>query len=559
MNFKPFVLTAAIALLVGCSTMTEIRSDARDSQQATHDVAQGYLDSRPARILGPSTGPVVTDLPYVDARPMARAPRYPASFSRQVTVNEPMGVPISVMAQRVFAMTGVRVTYQSEIGGGAAVIAPSSGGAATMGDATLANLPPLANLPTLPAAATIAPSAGVALTYTGDVVGLFNAIASATNSQWEYDEGGQTVQFYRFKTTTFRIPAVQGESASSASMGKLAQSGGGGQNTQISMASAEGEHTTKNSVWDEIEGSLKHLVSSEGVYSISPAMGAVTVRDRPDRVETVRSYLQEMTDALSRQVEVDVTIYRVLVSDADTRGVNWAGLFRDALGRYSIGFDTMLARPEVLSGGLSSAIIDVPLTDGNGIDQRWGGSQVILDALSTLGRASVVTNTSVLTANNQPAPVKIVKRTSYLAEVAQNLANSGNGDLRSTGPTLTPGMVETGLNLYVLPHVMDDGKRMLLKMMVSMSTLESLDSYGNELAQIQLPQVSAREFEPLTWINSGETLVLAGFEQVDSGIDTRTPLDKRLWLFGGSSSAKKSREMVVVTIRPVVTAVRSRI
>lgn len=555
---KTLLSALCLTLLAGCSTMMDIRNDARDAQSQARNEARELLQARAAKQPGPAIGPVITTMPYVDTRPTPRPPQYPVAFSRQVTVNEPMGVPIRVLAQRVQAMTGVRMLYQSElvVGGGFTPDARPSGVGA---DATLGDMSSLDGVLAAMANGEHVPvRTGVSISYTGDVVGLFNAIAAATGSNWEYNEAGEAVQFYRYKTETFRVPAVQGVSTSTASMGGKTQSSGGEGGGPISMAAASASHTTSASIWEEIESTIKQLLSEQGVYAISPATGSVTVRDHPDRIETVRGYLQETADALTKQVDVEVTIYRVVINDADTRAVNWKGLFRNMLGQYSIGLNSLAGRPDVISGGLSSVILDIPLTDASGAQQRWGGSQLILDALSSLGRTSVVTNTSVLTSNNQPAPVKIVRRTSYLASVAQNLSGSGD-NLTNTGPTLTPGMVETGLNLYVLPHVMEDGKRMLLKLMVSLSTLESLDSFGTETAKIQLPQIASREFEQQAWLNSGETLVLAGFEQVDSGLDTRTPLDKALWFLGGSSSASKGREMVVIAIHPTVTAVRSRI
>lgn len=554
------VTTAALTVLVGgCSTMMEIREDARSTQRGADDAAQELLGARAARAQGPVVGPIITETPYVDVRPTRRSPRYPVSFNRQITINEPSGVPIQTLAQRIEAMTGVRMLYQSELVTPGAMPVPQPDAQVSRDDSTLSALPPLPALPSVSTSA-LSPRTGVAISYTGDVVGLFHAIAGATGSQWEYNEAGQVVQFYRYKTETFRIPAVQGGSTTLAKMGGQTQSSGGqeGGGGPISMASAEGEHKTDASIWKDIEATIKQLVSPDGVYALSESTGSITIRDRPDRVEMVRQYLQETADALARQIDVQVTIYRVIVNDEDVRAMNWEGLFRNALGHYAIGFSNLAGRPDPLAGGLSSVVLDIPENDANGVPQRWGGSQVILDALSKLGRTSVMQNTSILTANNQPAPFKVVRRTSYLASVAQNLQGE-QGNVVNTGPTLTPGSVETGLNLYVLPHVQDDGKRMLIKLMMSLSSLESLDTFGNEQASIQLPQVASREFQANTWLNSGETLVLAGFEQVDAGLDTRSPLDKRLWLLGGSSSAKKGREVVVVAIHPTVTAVRSRI
>lgn len=543
-----------VGLLSGCASMVETRRDARDANESAKTAAEALFHDRYRA--QPVTGPIVTDVPYVDVRPLERATRYPASFNRTVTINELAGISMLELASRVEQMFGVRMVYEAELGG-AAPRASSPGLSA-------GSLPPLegaidAVLGAAPAAMpTNVPSAGVPLSFNGTAVELFNTVGSAIGSHWEFNEGARVVHFYRFKTETFRLPAVQGTAERGTSMGGQTQNSGGSGGQPISQAETTGSHRTDAQVWEEMAGTLEQLISEEGRFAISQSAGTVTVRDRPDRLETIRSYIQQTADALARQVDIDVTVYRVVINDTDSRAVNWNVAFRNMLGEYLINADTTAGRPDVITGGLSSLVISVPEENAAGQLNRWGNSSAILDTLSSMGRASVVTSTSIQTANNQPAPMKIVRRHAYLESVAQNMTGSGT-DLTSTGPTLTPGVVETGLNIFALPHVMDDGKRMLLKMMVSLSSLESMDSYGNDQAMIQLPQIASREFERQVWLNSGETLVLAGFEQTDSAEDTASPIDRRWWALGGNSRAHKGREFVVIAIHPTVTAVRSRI
>lgn len=555
---KKNVMLAAsmVACLGACQSMVETRRDVRDSNDDALQRVESLLQSR--QRTQPVVGPVVTDVPYVDVRPIARGGQYPPTFQRTVTLNESAGVSMLELAARVQTLFGVRMVYEHEINGsagslGSALPSVPSGPMPQLAgglDAVLSGAPPLS----VPAPLAV-PRLGVPLKFNGNAVQLFNTIGSETNSHWEYNEGTRVVHFFRFKTETFRVPAIPGRSMGNSAMGGLAQ---GSEGTPISQSFAGSTHETSAQVWDEIKETIEGMLSSEGKLTVSQTAGTLTVRDRVDRLETIRSYMQDTADALARQVDIDVTVYRVVINDADQRAVNWNLAFRNMLGHYLIGADTTAGRPDVVAGGLASMVIGVPERDSNGVLNRWGSSQAILDTLSTMGRASVETSTSVQTANNQPAPMKIVKRRSYLESVSQNMNGSGN-DLVSTGPTLTPGVVETGLNIFALPHVQDDGKRMLLKMMVSLTSLESMDTYGNDQAMIQLPQIAAREFERQVWLNSGETLVLAGFEQTDSSETTASPVDRRWWGIGGNSRVSKEREFVVIAIHPSVTAVRSRI
>lgn len=543
------VLAAALAAsLAGCSTMVEVRDGARQHQAQVQERAETMLATRGT---APSaTGAIITDAPYVDVRATRRATRYPASFSRIVTMNEPMGLPMTVLTQRVQAMTGVTIIYQPELMGGGSGLAVAPGPQSVDMDAAAAgDLPSLAAILPQVSAASRNPGTSVPISYTGDAVGLFNAIAGAVGASWEYDEPSRSVTLYKYRTETFRVPAVQGQATSTATMGGMTQSTGGEQS--LSNASATGTYRAEASIWKDLEATLKQMVSSEGVYSVSQSTGTVTVRDRPDRIAQVRRYMDNTTAALSRQIDVELTIYRVISRDDDTRALNWNALFQNVASKYGISLDTMGNRPSIDGG----ANLTVTIPDSS---TKWGGSQIVMEALSTLGKTSVEQSTSLVTGNNQPAPFKVVRRTSYLKELSQGMTSTG-GAQYNTGPTLTPGVIETGLNMYVIPHVMEDGKRVKLRVMASISTLEGMNKVGTAQNFIQTPDTASREFQSEAWLTSGETLVLAGFQQTDTGMTTKSPLDKSLWLLGGSSKASKSREIVVIALRPVVSAVRSRI
>ena len=56
------------------------------------------------------------------------------------------------------------------------------------------------------------------------------------------------------------------------------------------------------------------------------------------------------------------------------------------------------------------------------------------------------------------------------------------------------------------------------------------------------------------WMQSGETLVLAGFERYDRGVTKDGLIDASFWFFGGQRAARNNRESIVITITPMVSA-----
>lgn len=538
---------AAAVTMTGCMSMQEITRDVNQANDSALQRAEGALAPRQHTAV---RGPIITDAPYVDTRPVPVQPRFPLIFQREVTFAEPVGVPIQVLAQRIEQLTGMRVTYQSELVSEAAQQVSATA-------QVLPDLPPLGQAVSalqLGGVQSTDIRAGVALNYRGTVRGLLDAVAGATGSSWKYDEVSNRVDFFRYTTEIFRIAAPVGSGSSGAGIG---QSGGSSQG--LSTATAQREHQTEGSVWEDVENTIKSLISPEGRYALSKNLGTVVVRDRQDRMEMIKDFIDRQNAALARGIDFDIAIYRVQVRRNDARAVNWSAFIRSYIenSRWSAVFDTTALAPQTPGQDLSQTVIRIN-ENYNGAPQRWGGSEMMIEALNQLGNASLVNNLSAQTVNNRPAPVRVTHKVGYLAETTQGVAGGGANAI-ATGAQLTPGEVETGLVMYLLPHVQDDGKRILLEGMISLSTLERLDTVSSGDLSIQVPQVAAREFQQTAWLNSGETLVLAGFEQVDAGFDSAGPFDARMWGLGGRREARKDRELVVVTITPSVRSARSGI
>lgn len=554
------LLRYAAALLVlpvsiaACGT-TQIRTNANSNFDHAQRTAEELMQDRQAR-RSPVAGAIVTDAPYVDVTPIQRVQREPLAFSRVVTFNTSGQMPMHTFASRIQAVAGVQVRYQHELVRGGATAGAGAGGAST--GPLMVNgvaMPQVESISRISMADVSVP--GISLNYTGALRGLFEQVAEQTGSHWKWDATRQVVDFYQYETESFRVAAVQGEGRSSFELGGAQSQGSDGGQSALKLADTEASHQTPASLWGEIGETLEKLVSTEGTYQVSQTGGAVMVRDRPDRMQLVRDYFTTLNETLSRQVDIEVTIYRVNVNDRDFKGVTWDLLFQTMIDSSGYNFSWGNIRPDVISENASSAVVRVPELGADGTPNRYGNSQLFLDALSTLGRTSVVQSTSVLTSNNRAAPAKFVRRNTYLAETVPTYA-SGGGTAIGTGAGLTPGSVETGLNLYLLPHVQDDGKRMLLRAMVSISTLDSMETGSSGDQTIQLPQVSSREFAQEAWLNSGETLVLTGYNQIDSGNTTRSPFG-RFWGLGGDRTLSHGQELMVIAITPVVSASRSRI
>lgn len=563
MNIKPVILGVAIASVLattGCGTAIGMRKEVRQKHDVSSSQASALLESQRRQFESPSR-PVISDRPYVDVSPQRRSANTPPVFSTQVTFN---AVPLQVLSQRIEATTGIRITYQSELLASSNSIARqaapvASSGGAQSSSVNMEGFPPLATAVAMVEGGTFSAdrrTGGITVSFSGPLTELLNEVSSSTGSSWEYDATARSVNFFRYKTETFNIPAAPDGIDTAANMGGALASSSGDQ--VISAASAVGSYKTndKDKIWGGLNEALKVLVSAEGGYTLLPATNMVLVRDRPDRLDAIRKVIDQTVASLSTAVDLEVNVYRVTMNDRDSRGVNFGVIFQQQL--LNAGYNVVANfGGATAEDGSSRFVLNVPETDAAGNPNRYGGSNAFVDALASLGELSYKQSAGTSTTSNRGVPIKIVKRTSYLKETTANYI-SGTQNGVSAGPTLTPGVEETGLNMFLLPTVQPDGRRVKLNMMMSLTTLDQLKDFGPEGYKIQQPDTSAREFFTESWLESGQMLVISGFEQEVTENQTRTPFGRKSWWLGGSNAVSKAREMLVITVRPAVTISRAK-
>src|SRR5204863_1303713 len=146
---------------------------------------------------------------------------------------------------------------------------------------------------------------------------------------------------------------------------------------------------------------------------------------------------------------------------------------------------------------------------------KWAGSSMIINALSTQGKVRKETSASVATLNHQPVPVQVARQTAYLKSSQTTIsANVG------TTTSLSPGVVTSGFTMTVLPNVLDNGT-VMLQFSTDISTLRQITTVSSggssSSSQIQTPEIDTRNFLQRVAMKSGQTLVVSGFEQMESG------------------------------------------
>ncbi len=374
--------------------------------------------------------------------------------------------------------------------------------------------------------------------FSGSLSGLLDLIAARYNIFWEWDRN--SISFFKTKSKTFRLTALPGDTSFSSSVGSKSEdssSSSGGSSTAVSKSDNANNSKiefSSLSVWKGIEDSLNTMISEDGKLTVTPSTGTITVDDTPTVLARVAKFIDEQNEALSRQVVINVKVLSVDLNSNDQYGLNWEEIYRRSLG---IDFTNKFTEPD---GGASLAIGVLP-------GSPFNGSSVFLTALSEEGKVSQVTSAAIMTINNQPAPIQVGNKLAYLASSSLTKGTQGTGDTI----TLEPGEVSTGFNMSVLPHILDT-KKLMLQYAVDLSSLKSLKPISALGTSIQLPEVDTRNFLQRVIINSGDTLVIGGFEQFDTSGDGQGVGHPRNALLGGSATEKEAKRIIVVLIQPVL-------
>ena len=393
----------------------------------------------------------------------------------------------------------------------------------------------------------------VDVAYTGKLSGLLSQIATDLDLLWYYDK--DSIVFYETETRTYTLYALGTDVSYQSSV----QTDDG---NQVSL-----ESTLKE--WDEVEATISSIVNSSknSQFTVSRSLGTITVTASPSVLNRVSDYIAKQNRRLSQLVTIDVKVLQVSLSNESAFGLNLAAAINSATGL------NIVANPKnnlstteassmniaVLSNavsGLTGATHSEGTTTGisgaytndqimNGSMARLAGTNALIEALAKQGKVSLVTNVGVTTRNNRVAPVTNTRTTGYIKRFESRTFTTVESS------TVDQDNLETGFSMQLLPNILENGKILLL---FKMSIRELLKMSTQTIGEVtlQLPEVEERSFMQEVIMESGQMLVVSGFEKQKND-DTRYGLgDPDFMALSGSRETAASREVLVVILTPQV-------
>jgi type IV pilus assembly protein PilQ len=260
----------------------------------------------------------------------------------------------------------------------------------------------------------------------------------------------------------------------------------------------------------------QELISGRGFISSDARTNTISVRETIEKLDEIRR-LVSTWDVPVRQVSIEARIVRAQTNVAESLGVRWGGAAYNVSGNnvISVGGSQSAAEEarNAATGGSGAITFPGALAVDLGVSGDGASSFAIgfgsdnflvdleLSALESDGKAEIVSQPRVVTADRQTASIKSGQEIPYQ-------------EATSSGATSTE-FKEAVLSLEVTPQITPDDK-------IIMDLEVNQDSRGEDTDAG--PAINTNSVTTQVLVANGETIVLGGiFESTNTETTTKTP------------------------------------
>ncbi|WP_455853603.1 PilN family type IVB pilus formation outer membrane protein [Pantoea endophytica] len=538
----PHRLTAAAALCLlasGCSTLdrvdaTEKRAAATEAQADAHKRA---LES----------GQVVRDLTsqWINPIPLnGLAGQRPELPPCAVKINRPGNVTLAYVSAFITDQCRIPVVVTPDA---QATMAGSGGGGRTekmpgpLPAPDASGMVPLAAMgQTSSQPVTVQQGDGGlrGVSWNGSLSGLLDNVTTRLGLSWRYEYGH--IAIFWLDTRNFAINFMDSDasfesktvSGTTSSAGTSGNSSGGnkGDNSTSQTTTA----TIKSNIFKDVETTVKSMLTP-GSGRLNLSAGVLTVTDTPRVLDAIGRYIDDRNRELNRQVMISVKVFSVENRHQNQLGIDWNAVLNTGSVGLSLTSPFTGAASDALSGG-------VAILDGKG-----EGAQTFLKALDEQAKLSVLTTASALTTNLSAVPIQNALQQDYVPSISTSqTANVG------TSTSITTATITTGFNMTALPFLMPNSPKMQLEFSISMSDDPTFKDFTSGGQNAQLAKTNLKTTTQRVIMQSGQTLVLSGYEQLSDSANRQGTGSYSFFGLGGGARGDDSRRMFIILVTPVV-------
>lgn len=401
---------------------------------------------------------------------------------------------------------------------------------------------PLAALGGSPVRAAPAVTGGTSLRgvfWQGELGGLLDNVTTRLGLSWRYEQG--RIAIFYLDTRTLPVMFMDSKasfgsktvSGTTSSMGATGDSSGGGLSGDSNTSQAT-EMEIKSSLYEDVTNTIKSMLTP-GTGRMNLSAGVLTVTDTPRVLEQIGRYLDDRNKELNRQVVLNVQVYSVEKRTQDQYGIDWNAVFNSG----SVG----LSLTNAFTGGSSDALNGgISILDGKG-----AGTKAFIKALSEQANVSVMTEASSMTTNLSAVPIQVALQQDYASNVTtENTANVGSSS------SITKSTITTGFNMTVLPFLMPQSPKMQLQFAINMSDDPTMRTFTSDNTSVELMKTRLKTFTQRVIMQSGQTLVLSGYQSLNNTANRQGVGSFRFFGLGGGANGENNKTMLVILITPVI-------
>jgi type IVB pilus formation R64 PilN family outer membrane protein len=322
---------------------------------------------------------------------------------------------------------------------------------------------------------------------------------------------------------------------------EAAESGEEQSNTKAGSTQSSKVTSKSGSQHNDLEAAIEAMISDDGKFSISKVQGIVTVTDTPEVLRKVEDYITQINSIVNKRIAVKTEVYEIRIEDTANLGMDINALYDSAI-------DVAGAAAPNFKGGFNSGGLNFSITDGT---SKFNGSNAVIDALARVSNVSLVTSSMNYTTNGKLVPLQIASEKGIVSSMSPVLDDEGN----VVGFDAKTGSVLSGLTMNLTPRVNSTGD-VDLNFAADLSSLDQIKTVelGEQGGKIDVVDRSFKNFMQRASVDSGDTLMIAGFDRIENKSDVESVGGESVWALGGSKKGGKVRIMTMIMVTPYIMA-----
>ena len=308
-----------------------------------------------------------------------------------------------------------------------------------------------------------------------------------------------------------------------------------------------------------ISQAIEKSISFQPFVMVDRLNGLVVVKARPRTLKKIEEYIKSVSEAMNRQILIELEILEFTSSKLREMGINWDAIFHRVIGgeKYDI---HVIQKFTALSPGTNFESAQTPSFQVS-VVKRNGDFSAVIQALSQYGSVRVLSTPRIMTLNNQPAVIRFGKdRLIVYTRAEKELQTYGEIQQQTEISTVTvqkTHIVSEGFTLFVLPRYDFSSDSIIVNIIPVIQSLQdvSAKTLDYQLSQMVVADptrfethpvpltIETRQLSAIAKLKENEIIILGGLsEESTTAQKEGVPFFENVPLLGSITSHKRKEK-----------------